>query len=54
MPNGNFISFPVRFTGKNENKTIDMNGVDLFEVWKEKLYRLAFSEDQTFEDTFWA
>ncbi len=55
MSNGNLISFPVRFTGKNGDKTIDMNGVDLFEVVDGKIVQVwLFSEDQTAEDAFWA
>jgi len=55
MSNGNLISFPVRFTGKNGDKIIDMNGVDLFEVLDGKIVQVwLFSEDQTAEDAFWA
>ena len=55
MSNGNFVSFPVRFTGKNGEKTIDMNGVDLFEVVNEKIVQVwLFSEDQDAEDIFWS
>ena len=32
MSNGNLVSFPVNFTGEIGNRTVDMNGVDLFEV----------------------
>ncbi|WP_026969179.1 nuclear transport factor 2 family protein [Algoriphagus terrigena] len=54
MANGNLVSFPVRFTGKNGDKTIDMNGVDLFEVVDGKIIQVwLFSEDQGAEDVFW-
>lgn len=54
MSNGDLVSFPVRFTGKNGDKTIDMTGVDLFEVVDGKIVQVwLFSEDQTVEDTFW-
>lgn len=55
MSNGNLISFPIRFTGKNGDKIIDMNGVDLFEVVNGKIVQVwLFSEDQTAEDALWA
>jgi len=54
MANGNLVSLPVRFTGKNGDKTIDMNGVDLFEVVDGKIIQVwLFSEDQGAEDVFW-
>lgn len=55
MANGNLVSLPVRFTGKNGDKTIDMNGVDLFEVVDGKIVQVwLFSEDQDAEDVFWS
>lgn len=54
MANGNFVSFPVNFTGKIADKTLDMNGVDLFEVVNEKIVQVwLFSEDQDAENEFW-
>lgn len=54
MANGNLVSFPVHFTGKIGSKTVDMNGVDLFEVINEKIVQIwLFSEDQAVEDEFW-
>lgn len=54
MSNGNLVSFPVHFSGKNGNKTIDMNGVDLFEVVDGKIVQVwLFSADQAAEDEFW-
>lgn len=54
MMNGNLVSFPVRFSGKIEEKTVDMNGVDLFEVEAGKIVQVwLFSEDQAAEDFFW-
>ena len=54
MSNGNLVSFPIRFSGKNGDKTIDMNGIDLFEVVNGKIVQVwLFSEDQTAEDLFW-
>ncbi|AZB28404.1 nuclear transport factor 2 family protein [Chryseobacterium balustinum] len=54
MANGNLISFPTHFTGKIGDRTIDMTGVDLFEVVDEKIVQVwLFSEDQVVEDEFW-
>lgn len=54
MSNGNLVSFPVHFSGKIGEKTVNMNGVDLFEVVDEKIVQVwLFSEDQTAEDEFW-
>ncbi|PWN58318.1 nuclear transport factor 2 family protein [Chryseobacterium viscerum] len=54
MANGNLVSFPVHFTGKIGDKTVDMTGVDLFEVMNEKIVQVwLFSEDQDAENEFW-
>lgn len=54
MANGNLVSFPTRFSGKIGERTLDMNGVDLFEVVNEKIVQVwLFSEDQAAEDQFW-
>ncbi len=54
MVNGNLVSFPVHFSGKSGNKTINMNGNDLFEVVNGKIVQVwLFSEDQDAEDEFW-
>ena len=54
MNNGNLVSFPVHFSGKIGDKTLDMNGVDLFEVVNEKIVQVwLFSEDQAIENEFW-
>lgn len=54
MQNGNMVSFPVHFSGKIGNRTIDMNGVDLFEVIDGKIVQVwLFSADQEAEDVFW-
>lgn len=55
MENGNLVAVPVRFTGKKEDgKTIDMKGLDLFEVKNDKITQVwLFSNDQTEEDEFW-
>lgn len=55
MENGNLVSFPVHFSGKIGERTIDMNGVDLFEVINGKIVQVwLFSEDQPTEDEFWS
>lgn len=54
MGNGNLVSLPVHFSGKIGNKTIDMNGNDLFEVIDGKIVQVwLFSENQDSEDLFW-
>ena len=54
MTNGNLVSFPIYFSGKIGDKTIAMNGNDLFEVIDGKIVQVwLFSEDQTAEDAFW-
>ena len=54
MVNGNLVSFPVHFSGKIGDKTVDMNGNDLFEVINGKIVQVwLFSEDQAAEDLFW-
>ena len=54
MVNGNFVSCPVRFNAKSGDKTVDMNGSDLYEVADEKIVQVwLFSEDQLAEDEFW-
>lgn len=54
MANGNLVSCPVRFSGKNGTKSVDMNGNDLYEVLDGKIAQVwLFSENQTAEDEFW-
>jgi hypothetical protein len=54
MVNGNFVSCPIRFSAKNGDKTLDMNGNDLYEVVGGKIIQVwLFSEDQPAEDEFW-
>ena len=54
MVNGNFVSCPVRFSAKNGNKSVEMNGNDLYEVLDSKIVQVwLFSEDQVAEDLFW-
>jgi ketosteroid isomerase-like protein len=54
MVNGNFIAMPVRFSGTIRDRTIDMTGIDLFEVREGKITGVwLFSDNQEVEDTFW-
>jgi uncharacterized protein len=54
MVNGNFVSCPVHFSAKSDDRTVDMNGNDLYEVIDGKIVQVwLFSEDQSAEDEFW-
>lgn len=54
MSNGNTVAFPVRFIAENGDKTIDMDGIDIYEVVNEKIVSvMTFSQDQAGEDGFW-
>ena len=54
MVNGNMAALPVNFTGTIEDRTMDMTGVDLFEVKDGKIINVwLFSDDQELENTFW-
>jgi hypothetical protein len=54
MVNGNLVSCPVRFRATIGDKTIAMNGSDLYEVVDGKIVQVwLFSEDQPAEDEFW-
>ena len=45
---------PVHFTAKKGDKSMDMNGIDLFGVTDGKITKVwLFSEDQDAEDEFW-
>ena len=54
LVNGNFVIMPVRFTGSIDKRTIDMAGIDLFEIEQGKISAVwLFSDDQKMEDEFW-
>ena len=54
MVNGNFVSCPVRFSAKSGDKSVEMDGNDLYEVVDGKIVQVwLFSEDQIAEDLFW-
>ena len=54
MVSDKLVAAPVRFTAKKGDKSLDMNGIDLFEVIGGKITKVwLFSEDQAAEDKFW-
>jgi hypothetical protein len=54
MVNGNFVSCPVRFSAKSGDRSVEMDGNDLYEVLEGKIVQVwLFSEDQIAEDLFW-
>ncbi len=54
MVSGDLIACPVRFTGKKGDKSMDLTGLDLFEVKTGKITQVwLFTEDQKSEDDFW-
>lgn len=54
MVNGNLVSCPVRFSATSGDKSVEMNGNDLYEVVEGKIVQVwLFSEDQIAEDLFW-
>lgn len=54
MVNGNLVASPVHFSANNGLNSIDMTGVDLFEVKDGKIIQVwLFSDAQQNEDDFW-
>ncbi|NLU95549.1 nuclear transport factor 2 family protein [Chitinophaga sp. Ak27] len=54
MLNDNIVVMPVRFSGTIDDRSINMTGVDLFEVNEGKITGIwLFSDDQEAEDVFW-
>lgn len=54
MVNGNLVSCPVRFSAKSGDRSVEMDGNDLYEVVDGKIVQVwLFSEDQAAEDLFW-
>lgn len=54
MVNGDLVTVPVRFTGRREDASMDMSGVDLLTVRDGKIVEMhLFSEDGAAEDAFW-
>ncbi|WP_182377496.1 nuclear transport factor 2 family protein [Nocardioides sp. WS12] len=54
MVNGEFVAVPVRFSGRRDDVSMDMAGVDLLTVRDGKIVEVhLFSEDGAAEDDFW-
>jgi uncharacterized protein len=54
MVNSSLVAAPVRFSAVCETKSLDMTGIDLYEVKDGKIINVwLFSEDQNQEDDFW-
>lgn len=54
MESGDLVASPVRFSAAKGTQSIDMTGIDLFEVQKGKITQVWLcSEDQPKEDEFW-
>lgn len=54
MANGDLVAVPVRFTGRREDASMDMSGMDLLTVRDGKIVEMhLFSEDGAAEDAFW-
>ncbi|MCC4796755.1 ketosteroid isomerase [Enterovibrio norvegicus] len=54
MANNDFVSIAVTFSGKTQTSSIDMTGVDLFQLKDNKIVGVwLFSDDQAAEDQFW-
>lgn len=54
MLNDNIVVMPVCFSGTIDDRSINMTGVDLFEVNEGKITGIwLFSDDQEAEDVFW-
>lgn len=53
LESGDLVSVPVWFTAKKENKTMDLGGMDLFQVKDGKIVHVwTFSDDQSVDDAF--
>lgn len=54
MVNGNLVACPVRFSAQIGDKSIEMDGIDLYEVVDGEIVQVwLFSGDQPAEDAFW-
>lgn len=54
MVNADLVAVPVQFTGRREEASMDMSGVDLLTVRDRKIVEMhLFSEDGAAEDAFW-
>jgi ketosteroid isomerase-like protein len=54
MVNASLVASPIRFSATSGGKSIDMTGIDLYEVKDGKIINVwLFSDDQEKEDGFW-
>lgn len=54
MVNGNLVAMPLNFSGMNQEKKLDMSGIDLFKIENDKITEVwLFSDNQQDEDAFW-
>jgi ketosteroid isomerase-like protein len=54
MVNGELVAVPVRFSGKREDLSMDMSGVDLLRIRSGRIIEVhLFSESGPAEDAFW-
>jgi len=53
LESGDLVSVPVWFTAKKKTKTMDLGGMDLFQVKDGKIVHVwTFSDDQSVDDEF--
>jgi len=53
LESGDLVSVPVWFTAKKETKTMDLGGMDLFQIKAGKIIHVwTFSDDQSVDDAF--
>jgi len=53
LESGDLVSVPVWFTAKKETKTMDLGGMDLFQIKAGKIVHVwTFSDDQSVDDAF--
>ena len=53
LESGNMIAVPVWFTAKTQTTSMDLGGLDLFEVKEGKIVHVwTFSDDQSVDDAF--
>ncbi|MER6134335.1 nuclear transport factor 2 family protein [Streptomyces sp. NPDC001815] len=54
MANGDLVSATIRFSGRRDNASMSMNGVDLLRIADGRITEMwLFSEDPATEDAFW-
>jgi uncharacterized protein len=54
MENAGLVAVPVWFSAQKEGKTMNLGGLDLFEIKEDKIIHVwTFSADQPVDDEFW-